>query len=38
LAKQLGLTTTIPIFTPTITPTPVPNNINLINTVTPTCT
>jgi len=38
LAKQLGLTTTIPIFTPTTTPTPQPNNINLINTVTPTCT
>jgi hypothetical protein len=38
LAKQLGLTTTIPIFTPVATPTPQPNNINLINTVTPTCT
>jgi hypothetical protein len=38
LAKQLGLTTTIPIFTPQVTPTPQPNNINLINTVTPTCT
>ena len=38
LAKQLGLTTTIPIFTPTTTPTPQPNNINLIITVTPTCT
>jgi hypothetical protein len=38
LAKQLGLTTTIQIFTPTITPIPAPNNINVINTVTPTCT
>jgi len=38
LAKQLGLTTTIPIFTPQVTPTPQPNNLNLINTVTPTCT
>jgi hypothetical protein len=38
LAKQLGLNTTIPIFTPRVTPTPQPNNVNLINTVTPTCT
>ena len=38
LAKQLGLTTTIQVFTPIITPTPAPNNINVINTVTPTCT
>ena len=38
LARQLGLTTTIQIFTPIITPTPAPNNINVINTVTPTCT
>lgn len=38
LAKQLGLTTSITIFTPQSTPTPPVNNVNLINTVTPTCT
>jgi hypothetical protein len=38
LAKQLGLNTTIQIFTPVVTPVPAQNNINTINTVTPTCT
>jgi hypothetical protein len=38
LAKQLGLNTDITVLTPISTPTPLPNNQNLINTVTPTCT
>ena len=38
LAEQLGLTSTLPVYTPASTPTPQQNNINVINTVTPTCT
>jgi len=37
LAKQLGLNSTIPVFTPEPTPVPPINNINTIITVTPTC-